>query len=91
MPVTHEIVAHGEKYTTADGQEKSRLINIGKVIEKANGKFSIKLDTIPLNWDGWAMMLPPRPKDDSPPQPQRSKPAASRVPVSDDDLDEIPF
>jgi hypothetical protein len=90
MPVTHEIVAHGEKYTTADGQEKSRLINIGKVIEKANGKLAIKLDTIPLNWDGWAMMLPPRPKDDA--QPQRSKPVASRVPGSDDDLaDDIPF
>ena len=88
MPVTHEIVAHGEKYTTADGQEKSKLINIGKVIEKANGKLSIKIDTIPLMWDGWAMMLPPRPKDDAP--PQRSKPAASRVPGSDDESD-IPF
>ncbi len=64
MPVIYEVVAHGEKYTTQTGEEKSRLVNIGKVIEKANGKLSLKLDVIPLNFDGWAMLLPPRPKDD---------------------------
>lgn len=89
MPVIFEVVAHGEKYTTADGQEKSRLINIGKVISKANGKQSLKLDTIPLNWDGWAMLLEPRPKDDvqSPSPRSASKPRTTYP----DDSGDVPF
>jgi hypothetical protein len=89
MPVIFEVVAHGEKYTTADGQEKSRLINIGKIITKANGKQSLKLDTIPMNWDGWAMLLEPRPKDDA---PQRAPAKAAHQPQSLADMDsDIPF
>jgi hypothetical protein len=85
MPVIYEVVAHGEKYTTQTGEEKSRLIQIGKVIEKQNGKMSLKLDTVPLNWDGWAMLLEPRPRDETTPAK-----AAPKKPARDDS-DEIPF
>jgi hypothetical protein len=88
MPVIFEVVAHGEKYITADGQEKSRLINIGKIITKANGKQSLKLDTIPMNWDGWAMLLEPRPKDDAPPA---ARPASKPRTTYPDDSGDVPF
>jgi hypothetical protein len=51
---------------------------------------SMKLDVVPTGaWDGWAMLLPPRPKDGQ--QAPQRKPVASRVPGSDDDLDDPPF
>jgi hypothetical protein len=33
---------------------KKQYTTIGKLIEKEDGKLSIKIDTIPLGWDGWA-------------------------------------
>ena len=46
-----------------DGQEKTRWAKIGTVMETKSGKLAIKIDTIPVNWDGWASLMEPRPKD----------------------------
>lgn len=47
-----------------DGQEKTRWAKIGTVMETKSGKLAMKIDTIPVNWDGWASLMEPRPKDD---------------------------
>jgi len=76
VPVLYEVTAAGEKYTAKDGTEKTKWIKIGSVIQTKSGKMSLKLETIPLNWDGWASLMEPR--DDVPKQ--------RREPGMDDDL-----
>lgn len=73
------VVASG-KYTV-NGEEKTRWIEIGRVLKAPTG-FKIKLDTIPLEWNGWAEMVDIERKDAA------AKPAAKKVQsvVADDDL-----
>ena len=66
MSKLYEITVVSGKYKNKDGQEKSRYINIGSVLETKNGPM-LKLDTIPLmdgGWNGWAYLNTPKTKDD---------------------------
>jgi hypothetical protein len=46
------------KYTDQQGQERTSWRTIGRVIQSDRGA-SIKLDTIPVGWDGWAILAVP--------------------------------
>jgi hypothetical protein len=66
MSRIYEITVVSGKYTNKDGQEKSRYINIGSVVETKKGPM-LKLDVIPLmdgGWNGWAYLNTPKTKDD---------------------------
>jgi hypothetical protein len=77
MPIVYEVTAAGEKYTAKDGSEKTKWIKIGTVIQTKAGKMSLKIESIPVGWDGWASLMAPR-QDDAPKK--------SRQPGDDDDL-----
>jgi single-stranded DNA-binding protein len=95
--VTKEIVAITGKYTDTKGQEKNRYTKIGVLMEKDNGSLMIKMETIPLNWDGFAYLNDPREnKGDQgggSASPQQRQPQQQSRPQSNfDDLDDdIPF
>jgi regulator of RNase E activity RraB len=61
-------VANGT-YTDKSGQEKTSWLTIGKVIEQQNGSLTLKLDCVPVAFDGWVQFFDP-PKDDDKPQRQ---------------------
>lgn len=64
MKPTHNIVV-GENYTK-DGEEKTRWNNIGVVLTgEKNGKRRtvVKINMIPLGWDGFANVFPIEKKD----------------------------
>lgn len=63
MSVVKEITCITGKYTAPDGTEKNRYQRIGSVISTAKGEM-IKIDCIPVgDWNGWAYMNDPKPKD----------------------------
>jgi hypothetical protein len=64
----YEVTAVTGKYTDRDGNEKSRYMTIGAVIQTKNGPM-LKLEAVPVGWDGWAYLNEPKPKDE---QPQRT-------------------
>ena len=47
----------GQKYTAKDGQEKTKWTTIGAMFIKDDGKMSVKIEQIPLNWDGQAQVF----------------------------------
>ena len=47
----------GRKYTDKDGQEKTKWEIIGKMFVKDDGKTSILIKSIPVGWDGNAMVF----------------------------------
>lgn len=91
MAKKFDVVAITGKYTNSNGEEKSRYVNIGAVIETKNG-LSLKLEAVPVGWDGWAGLY--EPKDDAK-QPQRQQGTQQRrsAPPADDfgDGDLPPF
>jgi hypothetical protein len=70
MAIKYEVVANGGTYTNRNGEEKKRWIKCGVVMEGEKG-LSIKMENIPVGWDGWAILSEPREKpqqsDDSVP------------------------
>jgi hypothetical protein len=59
MGIKYEVVANGGTYTNREGVEKKRWIKCGVVMEGEKG-LSIKMENIPVGWDGWAILSEPR-------------------------------
>ena len=58
---THNAVAKIGSYTTPDGEEKARWVEIGSVYTHADGKQSILIKAMPVgssDWDGWVSLFP---------------------------------
>jgi len=86
MPVTHELMARAGSYTDRDGNEKTRWQKCGILIEK-DGRLSVKLEALPIGFDGWLSCFEPRQDD----KPQRQAPRQSRQDDPFDDSGSIPF
>lgn len=85
MPVTHELMARAGSYTDRDGNEKTRWQKCGILIEK-DGRLSVKLEALPIGFDGWLSCFEPR-QDDKPQRPKQRQDDGSVGGMSDD----IPF
>jgi len=74
MAIKYEVTAKNGTYTDKQGAEKNRYIKMGVVMETKNG-LAVKIEAIPVGWDGWAYLNEPRENptdqqqgaDDSPP------------------------
>lgn len=67
-----------------NGEDKKRYINVGAVFEGQNG-LSLKLDSIPVNFDGWIQFYEPKPKEER--QEPKRRPVTEAEPFQDD----VPF
>lgn len=65
MPVQYDVIAVTGTYQKGN-EEKKRWTKLGVVLQGKNG-LSLKLETIPLGWDGWATLAEPRQKSDDVP------------------------
>jgi len=74
-------VVYARNYTQ-NGEEKTHWINCGAVIETAKG-FSLKLETIPVGFNGWFSLFEPKAKEE--------KPAKSAPPSDGFEDSQIPF
>jgi hypothetical protein len=83
MSIKYEACARGEKYTTSTGDEKQKWIKCGVVIEGKNG-LSLKLESLPVNFDGWLSFFEPKPREEQQQRPQQRRQSAA---MSDD----VPF
>ena len=77
--IRYEVKAKNGSYTDKTGAEKVRWHHMGVCFQNDKGQLSIKVDSIPLNWDGWISLFEPKPKDGT--QQPNQAPA----------LDDIPF
>lgn len=60
-------IVTGRKYTTPAGEEKTRWTTVGKIFQDDQGREYIKLDVVPLGWDGFASIFEEQ-------QPQQAAP-----------------
>lgn len=94
MSKKYDVVAVTGKYTDREGNEKNRYLNIGAVIQTRNG-FMVKLEAVPVGWDGWAYLNEPKERDGQQTARQPQQRAANAKPQRADDFsdmpDDIPF
>lgn len=89
MGVKYNLVAKTGEYTNAKGEVKARWSRVGVVLETNNGGMAIKIENIPLGWDGFANMAEPDAKDDK--GEQQSKPKSTGAKAIEEMEDSIPF
>ena len=63
-------IVSGRRYSTAQGEEKTRWTTIGKIFQDDQGREFIKLDMVPLEGDGFASIFEEQPSQ----QPQQTQP-----------------
>lgn len=83
--VRYEAKAKIGTYKNAQGEEKARWHQMGVCFQNDQGNLSLKLDSIPVNWDGWVSLFEPKPKEN---KPAPAVPQATDSGIPDDD---IPF
>lgn len=80
MALKYEAKCKSGTYTNRNGEEKTNWVKIGAVFETNNG-LSMKIDSIPVVWDGWVSFFEPKPKEEA-----ASKPASNSI-----EDDAVPF
>lgn len=63
---THDLVATVGEYKAGNGAMKKRYVNVGSGFTDAEGRMSLKLETVPVgpDWSGWLSLYPVKDKDD---------------------------
>lgn len=79
MGVKYEVTA----VMREDGREKGRYVKLGVVLDTKRGPM-IKIENIPVGWDGWAYLNEPRESRGD----QQGKTSRKQL---DDEGDDIPF
>lgn len=93
MKKTHDAVYAGEKYTDREGNEKTRYVNVGALFTRDDGSMTMKLESIPVGFNGWVNFYEPKDKDGDKPareRPQRTSGGANQARGGNPD-DDIPF
>jgi hypothetical protein len=88
---THDAVYAGEKYADREGNEKTRYVNVGALFARDDGSLTMKLESLPIGFNGWINFYEPKERDQS--QGQRSQRPQRSAPPADDFQDDgsIPF
>jgi paraquat-inducible protein B len=84
--IIYEASAIADTYKDkATGEERKRWVKCGVVMETSSGGMALKLESLPVKFDGWLQFYVPKPKDDK--QQSNSAPAPQQSASEDD----IPF
>ena len=66
MGIKYDCIVKNGTYTDKMGNEKNRWQKIGVCVDTKQGGLAIKLEAIPVAWDGWISLAEPKPKEGSP-------------------------
>jgi len=65
MGIKYDCIVKNGTYTDKSGNEKNRWQKIGVCVDTKQGGLAIKLEAIPVTWDGWISLAEPKPKESS--------------------------
>jgi len=59
----YEVKTKNGTYKDRNGEEKTKWHQMGVCFENDKGQLSIKIDSIPVGFDGWVSLFEPKPKE----------------------------
>lgn len=81
MGIKYDAIAKNGTYTK-DGVEKNKWVKVGVVVETKNGGLALKIEQLPVPFDGWLQLAEPKPKEAE---------TAQKRPTVDFNDDSVPF
>jgi hypothetical protein len=64
MAIKYQVAAITGEYTDKEGKQRKRYVNMGIVMDTKNGGLCMKIESIPVGWDGFAYLNEPREKQE---------------------------
>jgi len=87
----YDVVAVTGTYTDRNGNERKRYLNCGAVFETEKG-LSLKIEALPVGFDGWFQLYEPREEGQTPRQTGRQPAQQPQAAGATADFeDDIPF
>ena len=86
MGLRYDVITKNGTYIK-DGVEKTKWLKVGVCMDTKQNSLAIKLDSLPINFDGWLSLAEPKQKDNFTPKGNDEMPKAS----FDNLDDQIPF
>jgi hypothetical protein len=67
MGIRYDAIAKNGTYTK-DGVEKNKWVKVGVVVDTKNGGLALKIEQLPVPFDGWLQLAEPKAKEQAPTQ-----------------------
>ena len=67
MAIRYDAIAKNGTYTK-DGVEKNKWVKVGVVVDTKNGGLALKIEQLPVPFDGWLQLAEPKAKEQAPQQ-----------------------
>ena len=87
MAVRYDVICKNGSYTK-DGVEKIKWMKVGVCMDTKQGSLAVKLESLPVNFDGWLSLAEPKAKDSFTPRGNDEMPKGK---IIDDNLGDVPF
>ena len=92
MKVIKKAVCVTGKYTDRKtGTEKNQYLTVGKLMQREDGSLSLKLDAVPVGFDGWINFYELEQAGATRPHPSDGTGQVSQAPQGNFAEDDIPF
>ena len=59
----YEVKTKNGTYKDRNGEEKTKWHQMGVCFQNDKGQLSIKIDSIPVGFDGWVSLFEPKPRE----------------------------
>jgi len=84
MAIRYDAIAKNGTYTK-DGVEKNKWVKVGVVVDTKNGGLALKIEQLPVPFDGWLQLAEPKPKE------QQFNAGGLTPPKDEQFPDDVPF
>jgi hypothetical protein len=85
MGIKYDVICKNGSYTDKTGAEKTKWLKVGVCMDTKSGALAIKLESLPVQFDGWLSLAEPRDKDNFKPR------GSDELSKSNDDFGDVPF
>ena len=68
MAIKYDVICKNGSYTDKTGSEKTKWMKVGVCMDTKQGGLAIKLESLPVSFDGWLSLAEPRAKDNFTPR-----------------------
>jgi len=85
MAIKYDLICKTGTYKDKNGEDKNRWSKVGVCMDTKQGGPALKIESLPIGFDGWISLAEPKPKEGFAPR------GNDEMPKSSADLDEVPF
>ena len=77
MAIKYDVICKNGSYTDKTGSEKTKWMKVGVCMDTKQGGLAVKIESLPVAFDGWLSLAEPRAKDSFTPRGNDEMPKAT--------------